>query len=343
MSVRAPLSRVVGALGNLSMLVPLAAELVGSRRCFLRAARDLDLAGTVAAAGGLSGARRAYLDIMLGLGLPFLFGTYCKLIGTRPSSDEYKALALYFALSAPYDDLFDKAHITAEHLQRVLGDPSYTPASSDERLTRELYRRLVALAPARDNARFHEAVRELHAAQLDSVHRLGPSSGSKLAGDVTYAKARATQAGAFALFRPASSPEERAAEAAMAAWLQLCDDALDRREDRAEGRETLLTRCRGFADAAELLERHRLDAFEKVGALRHLDGRRLREFRFRWYLVAATGMTFLYLDDRVERGELPAIRLREAVPLVCKLVADYRPEAAMRPIAIVPTEGRGGA
>ncbi|WAS91605.1 hypothetical protein [Nannocystis punicea] len=297
----------------------------------------------MAAAGGLTGERQVYLDAMFGWGLPFLFGTYCKLMGKRLRSDERKALVLFFALSAPYDDLFDEQRISAEQLHRVLGDAAYTPTSSDERLTRSLYRQLVGLAPARGNTCFDEAVGALHVAQLDSVHRLDASSPPELAAEVTYAKARATQAAAYALIRGRSSAEEREAEAAAAAWLQLCDDALDRREDRLEGRKTLLTACHRFADAAELLERHRLAAFVKIRALRHLDARRLEEYLFRWYLVASAGMTYLYLDYQVEHGALPAIRLRDAVPLAGKLVAEYSPAASMRAIVLPSVGRRGGA
>ncbi|WP_434418777.1 hypothetical protein [Nannocystis pusilla] len=187
-------------------------------------------------------------------------------------------------------------------------------------------------------------MRQLHVAQLDSVHRLGASSPAQLAEEVTYAKARATQVAAYALIREDPSPEEREAEAAAAVWLQLCDDALDRREDRLEGRQTLLTPCHRFSDAAEVLERHRLAAFAKLRGLRHLDPLRLEEYLFRWYVVASVGMTYLYLDYQVEHGALPAIRLRDAVPLAFKLVAEYRLGAAAGPIELpgTPPVGRRG-
>lgn len=347
MTIRASLSRVDGAVGNFAMLISLAADIAFFRHSFSRTVKDLELDQMVAVAGGLTGERKAEQDFFLGWGLAFLCGTYCKLLRKRLSYDERKALVLLAALAAPYDDLFDKHRISGEHLHRVLDDLSYTPTSSDERLARRLYRELIALSPAQGNTRFHEAMRELHAAQLDSIHRLNASSPLELAKEVTYAKARAGQAAMLALITGSNtSPEERDAEAGGAAWVQLCDDALDRREDRAGGGKTLLTECHRFADAAEVLERHRISVFEKYRALRNRDERRREEFLFRWYVLAALSMTYLYLDDEVERGALPAIRMRDAIPLACKLIAGYSRDVSMRPIMFPPSdppERRGSA
>ncbi|WAS91604.1 hypothetical protein [Nannocystis punicea] len=325
-------ARSIAGAAAVLRLVPLSLELAGRRRRFRRALDAVEREWRAAAAGGRFGDSRAREDdLFFDVLAPCGAGSYCKLIGRPFTGEACRVVALACAFVFPYDDLIDEQGISREHLDRVLHDPSCVPRSAEEHRAGYFYRRLVALPAVRDNALFHAAVARQNEAHLVGIdQQRDPSASLAAVQAATHAKASSTLLLGLSLLNPAMSPREQDAAAELAMWVQLVDDAMDRRRDRAAGVRTLMTDCADFSAVFELLEGCRIRTFEKYRSLAEYDERRMDAYLFELYAAGVLVTVRLYLEERAGRSSA----VRDAARLAYRLLARYSRDASMRPVVL---------
>ncbi|WP_434418776.1 hypothetical protein [Nannocystis pusilla] len=309
-------------------------ELIARQRRLGRALAAVEREWREAAGSGPFRDSRAREDDMFFKVLaPCGAGSYCKLIQRSFDDEVREALALACAFVFPYDDIIDEQQISREQLHRVLHDRSYVPRSAEEHRAGYFYRRLIALPAVRENALFHSALARQHEAHLAGLdQQRDPSASFETVRGATYAKASSTLLLGLSLLRPDMSLSEQEAAAELAMWVQLADDAMDRRRDRAAGVRTLMTECEDFSGVYELLERYRIRTFEQYRSLTEYDEQRMEAFLFELYAAGVLVTVLLYREERSHSGRSSAVG--DAVRLAYRLLTRYSPDASMRPIAL---------